>query len=153
MYISSTSSIQCQVVTNMVYGCAQLMLSYTQLFLIGIAPSSPNNLYMYKVTFSNTLVDWANSLACSSGTWSASNSESLLSVSGTNIYSFITYGISASRYLYFLTQSVSDGSVTATKYKSTVCVNSVFGSALNEDYVIRPKYVRIKNQINQINLI
>ena len=115
------------------------MISNSQFFVLGVAPSSPYNLQMYKITFLSTPVDWANQIACSSGTWSAYYSESVLSSDGSTVYSFFLFGASTTRYLYFCGLSVADGSVRTTRYKSNTTVLSVLGSALNGDYVVNLK--------------
>ena len=74
---------------------------------------------------------------CTSSSWNSYPSESLLSKDGSNMYLFFAYGNSA--YIYFATLSVSTGSVTSARYKSTFSGYSVFGSTLNDDYVIKIK--------------
>ena len=110
------------------------MLSSTQFFVLGAGPSSPYTLYMYKITFLSTVVNWANQMAWLSGTWAANDSESLLSLDSSSIYWFFIYG--STPYLYFAVLSVSDGSVGSTRYKSSIAVNQAFGSALNADYAV-----------------
>ena len=110
------------------------MISNSQFFVLGADPASTYNLHMYKITFSLTSVVWANQVACSSGTWAVSYSESVLSSDGLTIYSFFTFG--ATKYLYFAGLSVSDGSVTTARYKSSGTVSDLYGSALSGDYVV-----------------
>ena len=136
-YIFSSASCQWQSITNIKIGYGHLMISDTQFFMVGAGPSTPYDLHMYKLTFLNTSVDWADKIACASGTWTSSFSESVLSEDGLSIYSFINFG--SSRYLYFVSLSVSTGSVVGTRYKSSVTTNYVWGSALNGDYLIRLK--------------
>ena len=104
------------------------------MFILGVDPASPYNLHMYKIAFLSTSVIWANQVACSSGTWTASYSESVLSSDGSTIYLFFTFGVS--KYLYFAGLSVSDGSVATSRYKSSGTVSDLFGSALSGDYVV-----------------
>ena len=132
-YTFSLSNAQCQTITNINYGLGHLMISNSQFFVLGAAPSSPYNLQMYKITFSITSVNWANQITCT-GTWFAYNSESVLNSDGSTIYSFFLFG--ATRYLYFVGLSVSDGSVTTTRYKSSTNVFYAWGSALNGDYLV-----------------
>ena len=111
------------------------MITNSQFFVVGVTPASPYNLLMYKITFSLTSVNWANQILCASGTWDAtSNSESVLSSDGSTIYMFLTFG--ATKYFYFAGMSVSSGSVTTTRYKSSVSVSFVWRSALNGDYIV-----------------
>ena len=113
------------------------MISNSQFFVLGAGSISSNNLLMYKITFLSISVNWANKLTCTSGTWSTSNSESVLSYDESTIYSFFLFGSpTTNRYLYFCGLSVADGSVTTTRYKSSAIVSSVWGSALNGDYVV-----------------
>ena len=90
-------------------------------------------LYMYKLTFSVTTVNWANKILCPSGSWTSTYSESILSAENLTIYSLFIY--ESSWRLYFAALSASDGSVVATRYKSSVYVGAVYGSALNGDYL------------------
>ena len=133
-YTFSSSKAQCQTISNINIGYCHLMISNNQFFLLGANPASLYNLRIYKITFSLTSVDWAMQVACSSGTWVAFYSESLLSSDGSTIYSFFTFGVT--KYLYFAGLSVSDGSVTTTRFKSSIAVPDLYGSALNGDYVI-----------------
>ena len=136
-YTFSLSSAQCQTITNIKTGFGQLMISNSQFFILGVTINSPFNLQMYKVTFLSSSADWAKQIACTSGPWSAADSESLLSSDGSKIYSFFLFGSSSTTlYLYFCGLSVSDGSVATTRYKSSTTATNVFGSALNGDYVI-----------------
>ena len=113
------------------------MISNSQFFVLSITNNSPNNLNMYKITFSLTSVNWANQITCS-GTWSSSYSESVLSSDGSTIYSFFVFG--STSYLYFCGLFVSDGSVATTRYKSSVSVSQVWGSTQNGDYVVATTY-------------
>ena len=129
-YLFSSASCQWQQITNIKIGYGHLMISDSQFFVLGVGPSAPFNLHMYKLTFSKTSVDWADKLVCASGTWTSSFSESILSADGLTIYSFINFG--SSLHLYFVSLSVSTGSVDGTRYKSSVTANYVWGSALND---------------------
>ena len=110
------------------------MISNNQFFVLGADPFSSYNLKMYKITFLSTSVNWANQIACTSGIWFASNSESVLSSDRSTVYSFFTFG--STKYLYFIGLSESDGSVVTARYKSSTSVDYVYGSALNGDYVV-----------------
>ena len=144
-YTFSLSSAQCQTITNIKFGFSHLMISNSQLFVLGITPASSKNLQMFKITFLSTLVDWADQIACTSGTWSASNSDSVLSSDGSTIYSFFLFG--SSNYLYFCGLSVSSGSVTTTRYKSSATVSYVQGSASNRDYIIATTYSSLSTSL------
>ena len=133
-YTFSYSSAQCQTINSINTGFGHLMISNSQFFVLGTTFTSPYNLQLYKITFISTLVNWANQIACPSGAWYASLSESVLSSDGSIVYSFFLFG--SSTYLYFCGLSVSDGSVATTRYKSSVGQSSVWGSALNGDYVV-----------------
>ena len=116
-YTFSSSNAQWQSITNIYLGYGPLLLSSTQFFLLGCDYSSPYTLHMYKVKFSSTSVEWANKMYCSTSSWISSYSESLLSKDGLNMYLFFDYGNPV--YLYFTSLSVSTGSVTLARYKSS----------------------------------
>ena len=136
-YTFSLSSAQCQTINNIIYGYGYMMISNYQFFVLGAYPAPSNNLHMYKITFSSISVNWANQIACASGTWVAFASESILSSDKSIVYFFFIFGLSSStRYLYFWGLSVSDGSVSTTRHKSSAIVVAIWGSALNGDYVV-----------------
>ena len=137
-YTFSSSSAQCQTISNINIGYGHLMISNNQFFVLGIASTSPSNLQMYKIAFLSTSVDWANQIICAAG-WSIFYSESVLSSDRSTVYMFFSYGPS-SRYLYFAGLSISDGSVTTARYKSSATVVQVWGSTLNADYVVNLKF-------------
>ena len=58
----------------------------------------------------------------------------MLSSDRSTIYSFFAYAIPL--YLYFAGFSATRGSVTTTRYKSSISVSDVRGSALNGDYMV-----------------
>ena len=130
---SSSTSAQCQKIikfSNNAYG--QLKLSDTSFFLLGNDPST-FVLHMYRITFSSTTPDWANKMNCSSGSWEAYNSESL--IYSSFIYSFFTYGAST-KYLYFASMLTADGSVSLRYKSSSNCDTGVFGSAVSGNYIV-----------------
>ena len=139
-YTFSSSSAQCQPITNIYYGRGSLMISNSQFFVLSTTKTSPYNLQMYKITFSLTSVDWANQMLCGDPVrWNSNTAESMLSSDGSTIYSLFTYGGSIFRYLYFCGLSVSDGRVTTTRYKSDDGIAEIYGSALNGDYIVNLK--------------
>ena len=133
-YTFASSNAQCQTISSILHGYGHLMISNSQFFVFGVPITSPYNLQMYKITFRSTSVDWANQIIWSSTTWTAYNSESVLSSDGSTIYSFFTFG--ATKYLYFYGLYVSSGGVATTRHKSSISVSQVWGSALNGDYII-----------------
>ena len=112
-----------------------IMLSSNKFFLVGSDITSPGNLHIYKITFSLTSVDWANKLSCTTSAWNAYYSESLLSSDGSTIYSFFLYGPSTTYNLHFAWLSADTGSVTH-RFKSSVTVGSLYGSAISGDYLL-----------------
>ena len=145
LYTFSSSSAKCQKINSINTGFGHLMISNSQFFVLGADSAAPYNLHMYKITFLSTSVDWANQIACSSGTWLVDLSESVLSSDGSKIYSFFIFG--STKYLYFAGLSVSDGSVATTRYKSSVSLSNERGLALNGDYIVN---LKLKMQNNWI---
>ena len=103
--------------------------------MLSYDPSTPYKLHLFHATFSNTSPNWSWKLSCPSGTWLASNSESLLSPDSSKIYSLFIYG-SGTKPLYLVTFSVFDGSVISNRYKSSIGWGGVFGSTIQGDYII-----------------
>ena len=112
------------------------MVSDSQLFLLGINPSS-KNLHAYKVSFSTGSVNWANSITCSSGTWSIGMSYSVTNSDNSLIYSFFPFALtSSSLYLYFITFAAYDGSIVGSRYKSSAVLGTINGLTKFGDYII-----------------
>ena len=99
------------------------MLSDTQLFLLGPDPS--NKSHMYKARFTSASVEWSNMINCNECS-NLNDSETLLSVDNSKIYSFFEYrGYDYYKYyLYFITMSSSTGSVESQTYKSNYVTGS-----------------------------
>ena len=131
---ATTGSAQWQKITAFnTIGYGQLKLSDTKLFFIGSEPLSTYHMHYYKVTFGNTAVDWANKVLWTSGSWSVSYSESLLSADASMIYTFATFG--STQFLYFATFSSSNGNVVGSRYKSSVSWTEALGAVINGDYI------------------
>ena len=129
---SSPSSSGCQQIPNFYrYAWGQLKISDFSMFMLGVDPSSPYQLHLYKHTFGGTSPDWSLKLSWPSGTWTTNNSESLLISS--SIYTFFAYG--STQYVYMVVISVSDGTVS-NRYKSSISCTQVWGSAVNGDYIV-----------------
>ena len=112
----------------------QLMINDNQLFLTGNEPASTYHLLMYKITFGNTAVDWANKVSWTSGAWSTGYVASIMSTDGTQIYNLYTFGVT--RYLYFAGFSITNGSVVGSRYKSSVSWGESWGIVINVNYLI-----------------
>ena len=123
---SVSSSAQCQEITTMTsLAYCQLKMNDYQLFIIGNESPSTYHLHMYKVTFGNINVDWANKIQWIDGVWSPSKSEAILSSDMSLIYSFIPFGYS--KYLYFTTFNSTNGNVIGSRYKSSTNIIEVYG--------------------------
>ena len=125
----------------------QLKIDDNQLFLIGNEPSSAYTLHYYKITFGDVSVDWANKISWTGGSWSASNSESLLSSDNSLIYTFATFG--STQYLYFITFSTSTGNVVGSRYKSSSTWTGAWEAVLNQ----YSNYYKILHNNKIVNLI
>ena len=74
-------------------------------------------------------------MSWSSGTWSTSNSETLLSsTDSTKLYSFFTYG--SSKYAYFATLNATNGNVIGSRFKSSTSCSSIYGMAEKGNYLL-----------------
>ena len=119
-------------------GYAQLMLNDNQLVFMGTDPST-FDFHMYKVTFGSTAVNWANKILSISGMMmTVSNSDSILSKDSSYIYSFFTWG--GISYLYFMTFSVSDGSIYGSRYISSTTWTINNGLSLSGNYLASSTY-------------
>ena len=115
--------------------------------MIGQDITSPYNVHIYKHTFGNTSPNWSLAMTWPSGTWTMSNSESLLVSS--SIYSFFVYG--STQYVYMAVISLSDKSVSS-RYKSSITCSTVYGSAASGDYIavsiqVSPQSLLIFNRV------
>ena len=133
---SSLSSSGCQQISNFyqfTYG--ELKISDSSMFMLGVDPSSPYQLHLYKHTFGWTSPDWSLTLSWPSGTWTLDISESLLISS--SIYAFFAYG--SPLYVYMAVISVFNGSVS-NRYKSSISCSLCMGSAVSGDYIAASVY-------------
>ena len=110
------------------------MIPSDQFYFLYADASSPYTLNMYKITFGQTSSDWANKMACNSGTWTTGLSESLLSTSGSLIYSYFIYGDSV-KYMYLVSFVASTGSVFGSRYRSSAVWTTIYGIAQIGNYV------------------
>ena len=130
---SPSSNSACQEISNFnSYAFGQLKISDSSMFMLGVDPSSPYELHLYKHTFGGTSPDWSLKLSWPSGTWLTAESESLL-ISST-IYTLFPYG-SSTLYVYIAVISLSDGTVS-NRYKSSISCSNVYGSGVNGDYIV-----------------
>ena len=101
-----------------------------------VSPNYPAPMFMYKVTYSSTSVNWASQIACIT-MWASTYSGSMLSEDKSIIYLYFMFGTSSSYiYLYFAALSASTGASIGTRYKSSTYMNYVFGSILKGDYIL-----------------
>ena len=110
------------------------MINDSQFFISGYEPASTYHFHMYKVTFGNTAVDWANKVSWASGTCDAGYSSSILNFDGSLIYSLYAFG--STRYLYFISLSITDGSIVDSRYKSSISWSEAWGILINGDYLV-----------------
>ena len=87
---------------------------------------------------SNTSAVWTNQMSCTSGSWSASLSESLLSTDGSKIFSFFTY--QSPRKMYFAIFNKADGAVIGSRYKSSTTITGIYGSVQKGDLIVLTVY-------------
>ena len=99
---SSPTTSQCQeIVSIKQYAYGQLKIADGQFYFVGIDPTSSYPLHLNKITFGNSAADWSYKMTCWSGSWSASESDSVLSSDGLKIYSVFNYGPSS--LMFFVT--------------------------------------------------
>ena len=134
---SSQLNTKCQQLTNFYsYAYGQLKLSDSSFFMLSNDPIAPYPLHFYSFIFNQTSPTWSASMSSASSVFATSTSSSLLSSS--SIYCFFTYG--STKYIYFAAFSSSNGSVTSSRYKSSISCINVYGSAKNGDYIIATVY-------------
>ena len=114
------------------------MINDNEFFFMHLS-NSLYNLCMYKTTFGKSSVDWTNTMACPfpSTTCIFSTSKSLVSSDKTIIFSNFIYGDSSTGlYLYFISLNATSGSVLGSRYKSSIALQSVQGSAISGTNII-----------------
>ena len=90
-----------------------------------------SDLHFYKITFGSITADWANKIACIGVSWTQLNSETL--IDSQKLYTLVPFG--NSRYLYFTSFKIDDGSVLGGRYKSNTVCNNVWGSSIGSGYI------------------
>ena len=108
------------------------MLSNTEFFFTYSSTSASSSVGFYKYTFGNANPDWKNKMTCSTGTCSTGYSES--QKSGTTIYNFFI--ADSSYYLYLASFDVPTGNLIGSRYKSSITLGNVYGSALMGNYLL-----------------
>ena len=127
--------MNCQEIASLNnYAKAQLRVSESQFFFIGIDPTSPFHLHFLKLTYGNSSPDRANKMLCASGTCTVLNSESILSSDSTYIYTTFTYG-STTQYMYLTTLKSSDGTVVGSRYRTSISIEGILGLTQQGDYL------------------
>ena len=144
-YLFSTPSIsQCQQLPNLYqFAYGQLKLTESSYFFLSVSPLSPYPLRFYRVTFASLSPDWSAKLPCSSGTWTAANSCSVLS--GNSVYSIFAYGVT--KYVYLVGFAADKGTVMTSRFKSNISWNFIFGSETNGDFIVTSAFCSSKHLI------
>ena len=119
-----------------------LMLSNTEFFFTFSSTSISSPVGFYKYTFGNANLDWKNIMICTTGTWGSGYSES--QISGTTIYNFFI--ADQNYYLYMASFNVSTGSLIGSRYKSSITLGNVYGSALMGNYLLATITTNIPSQ-------
>ena len=136
-YLYTSSNSQCHVITGVLnYALGQLKISDTQFFFVASDITSPYPMHYLKLTFGSLSTDWASKMLCPTGTWSFGQCYSLFSQDNSKIYSFVGYG--SARNLWFTSFLVSDGSVSGSRYKSSVSWDYSQGGVMTGNYAIAP---------------
>ena len=132
---SIPSSVGCREIPSMsMYTYGQLMLSAETFFFVGLDPNN-FNLHFYKAGFGGNSIVWGNKINWNLALWSVSYSESLISEDSSKIYSFVSFG-GTPLNMYFTTFSAIGGNVVGNRYKSNIAWGAVYGSTLNDEYII-----------------
>ena len=112
----------------------QMMISDNKLFLSFIIPSSLT-MNFYSFTFGGISTDWTNMMLCPVSPWNGITSEVLFYNDHSKFYSIFAFGPTATIPLYIVAFNVTNGSVIDTMYQSSISINMVDGSTLNNDYI------------------
>ena len=87
-------------------------------FFSVVEGSTPNNLWLLRITFGSTTPQWSDKVLCPLSSWSSGRTQSSLSSDGTLIYSFIAYGNTV--YTHFVTLYTANGIVSGSRYISNL---------------------------------
>ena len=133
---ASSGTMPWQIASNMGSNVNnQIKISDTQLFFLSLEPTSPYNLQMYKVTYGNTAVDWANRIMCPSTSWNSDWGETLMSSDNSIIYSVFLFGDTSNMYSHFVSINSNNGIITGTRYISSVGCIFIDGASLFSNYL------------------
>ena len=128
------------------------LLSSGDIFLPGFDINSPVNFHFYKITYGSTSVSWANKIVTSTSGGQITSASSVSSSDSSKIYCLFDVFESGSNNLYFMTFLTSDGSISGSRYKSSLGVNYIYGSTLNGDYIVTLTFVSPTPYILIINI-
>ena len=74
-------------------------------------------------------------MSWASGSWTASNSETLVSCAdSTRLYSFFTYG--STKYAYLVSFNSTNGNVISSRFKSNISCSSIYGMVEKGNYLL-----------------
>ena len=111
------------------------MIADNQFFYIQ-ADLSSLSIHFFKLTYGKTSTDWSNIIRGTSVSITVLGSESLLSQDKSKIYCIFIFGNSSPNYMHMATFEASSGRVIDSRYKSSISLDYVYGSALNGNYLI-----------------
>ena len=115
------------------YAYGQLMLNDRQFFFIGVGSPYLYHLQLYKMTYGEKNLDWADRISWTSSRWSALDSDSVLG-RDQSIYSIFIFG--STERLYLTNLNPHNGSVLGTRYRSNFSCSIARKTLINDDYLI-----------------
>ena len=118
------------------FGYGQLSFADGKFFALGNSDYNGLHLYFAKVEFGSISVNWRSKMYCPFTSWEVGLSEPLLSSDYSKIYSLFIYRPTNSLYLYYVELNATTGDASGSRYKSNIVLNSVYGSAIHENYII-----------------
>ena len=115
----SPSTMPWQIASNMgTNSNNQMKINDSQLFFLSLEPASPFHLQMYKVTYGNTAVDWAQKITWKTSSWKGDWGETLMSSDSSKMYTIFLFGDTSTMYTHFVSLNSSNGNTIGTRYIS-----------------------------------
>jgi hypothetical protein len=137
--VLSGTSFDCYYISSIIQIDPITRIIANDFFISGFTNTSPNNLFVMRLTYGSTTPVWKKEADCLFGSWTYNLGASVMSTDGTKIYFMTTFGstiVGSNNQLYFLVINASDGSLArAINKPGYIWYRPVVGLVADDLYV------------------
>jgi hypothetical protein len=133
--VLSSTSFNCYYISTLIQIDPILLIASEDFFISGITNTTPNNLFVMRLTYGLTNPVWKKEINCLFASWAYNLGKSILSTDGANIFFAGAFG-STNSFFYFIVFQASDGAlVTTIKRTSFYIYEPIIGMVATDTYV------------------